>query len=157
MKLRREAQPPQRGRAWMNSVSTKGSNGNVVGSTSDRYGTSPEARTTRMRNAFFRVFGIAHKQADLVIVYEHNHIFDKPFGTIFSEELPERLVPPAWIKKWTHEEVDAGADIVVMHGAPLRPRRRDLSQPAHLLRSGRTSSLICRLQAGLTSRSSGKV
>ena len=36
----------------------------------------------------------AHKQADLVIVYEHNHIFDKPFGTIFSEELPERLVPP---------------------------------------------------------------
>lgn len=61
----------------------------------------------------------ASKRADLVIVYQHNHVFDKPFGTIFREELPERLAPPDWIKKWTHAEVDAGADIVVMHGAPL--------------------------------------
>lgn len=61
----------------------------------------------------------ARKQADLVIVYQHNHIFDKPFGTIMREELPERLAPPEWIKKWTHAEVDAGADIIVMHGAPL--------------------------------------
>jgi poly-gamma-glutamate synthesis protein (capsule biosynthesis protein) len=61
----------------------------------------------------------ASKQADLVIVYEHNHVFDKPFGTIMSEELPERLAPPDWLKKWTHAEVDAGADIIVMHGAPL--------------------------------------
>ena len=35
------------------------------------------------------------------------------------EELPERLVPPEWLKTWTHTEIDAGADIVVMHGAPL--------------------------------------
>ena len=61
----------------------------------------------------------ASKQADLVIVYEHNHVFDKPFSTIMLEELPERLVPPDWLKKWTHDEVDAGADIIVMHGAPL--------------------------------------
>ena len=61
----------------------------------------------------------ARKQADLVIVYEHNHVFDKPFRTIMLEELPERLAPPDWLKKWTHAEVDAGADIVVMHGAPL--------------------------------------
>jgi poly-gamma-glutamate capsule biosynthesis protein CapA/YwtB (metallophosphatase superfamily) len=61
----------------------------------------------------------AKKQADLVIVYEHNHVFDKPFSTIMLEELPERLAPPDWLKKWTHAEVDAGADIVVMHGAPL--------------------------------------
>lgn len=61
----------------------------------------------------------AAKQADLVIVYEHNHVFDKPFGTIMLEELPERLAPPDWLKKWTHAEVDAGADIIVMHGAPL--------------------------------------
>jgi poly-gamma-glutamate synthesis protein (capsule biosynthesis protein) len=61
----------------------------------------------------------ARKQADLVIVYEHNHVFDKPFGTIMLEELPERLAPPDWLKKWTHAEVDAGADIIVMHGAPL--------------------------------------
>ena len=61
----------------------------------------------------------ARKRADLVIVYEHNHVFDKPFGTIMLEELPERLVPPDWLKRWTHAEIDAGADIIVMHGAPL--------------------------------------
>jgi poly-gamma-glutamate capsule biosynthesis protein CapA/YwtB (metallophosphatase superfamily) len=61
----------------------------------------------------------ASKKADLVIVYQHNHIYDKDFGTIFAEELPDRLSPPEWIKKWTHAEVDAGADIVVMHGAPV--------------------------------------
>ena len=61
----------------------------------------------------------ARKKADLVIVYEHNHVFDKPFQTIMLEELPERLAPPEWLKKWTHAEVDAGADIIVMHGAPL--------------------------------------
>jgi poly-gamma-glutamate capsule biosynthesis protein CapA/YwtB (metallophosphatase superfamily) len=61
----------------------------------------------------------ARKRADLVVVYEHNHVFDKPFQTIMLEELPERLGPPEWLKKWTHAEVDAGADIIVMHGAPL--------------------------------------
>jgi poly-gamma-glutamate capsule biosynthesis protein CapA/YwtB (metallophosphatase superfamily) len=61
----------------------------------------------------------ARKHADLVIVYEHNHVFAKPFRTIMLEELPERLGPPDWLKKWTHAEVDAGAGIVVMHGAPL--------------------------------------
>jgi poly-gamma-glutamate capsule biosynthesis protein CapA/YwtB (metallophosphatase superfamily) len=61
----------------------------------------------------------ARKQADFVIVYEHNHVFDKLFRTIMLEELPERLAPPDWLKKWTHAEVDAGADIIVMHGAPL--------------------------------------
>jgi len=61
----------------------------------------------------------AATSSDLVIVYQHNHVFDIPFGTIMREELPERLVPPEWLKKWTHDEIDAGADIVVMHGAPL--------------------------------------
>jgi poly-gamma-glutamate capsule biosynthesis protein CapA/YwtB (metallophosphatase superfamily) len=61
----------------------------------------------------------ASKRASLVVVYQHNHIFDKPFGPMMQEELPERLVPPDWIRKWTHAEVDAGADIVVLHGAPL--------------------------------------
>ena len=72
-----------------------------------------------MRSASFGVFGPLIAKADIVIVYQHNHIFDKPFGLILNEELPERLAPPDWIKQWTHEEVDAGADIVVMHGAPL--------------------------------------
>lgn len=62
----------------------------------------------------------ARQRAELVIVYEHNHVFlNRAFITIFSEELPERLVPPDWLKKWTHEEIDAGADIIVVHGAPL--------------------------------------
>ena len=61
----------------------------------------------------------AKQRADLVVVYQHNHVFDKPFGTMMRERLPERLVPPDWLKKWTHAEVDAGADIIVMHGAPL--------------------------------------
>lgn len=62
---------------------------------------------------------IAKKNADLVIAYQHNHVYDVNFGTMFAEELPDRLVPPKWIKEWTHAEVDAGADVVVMHGAPV--------------------------------------
>jgi poly-gamma-glutamate synthesis protein (capsule biosynthesis protein) len=96
----------------------QGSQGNVVGLTSDRYGT-PLERNEEDARRILQSIRSAHERADLVIVYQHNHIYDKPFGTIFSEELPERLVPAPWIKKWTHEEVDGGADIVVMHGAPL--------------------------------------
>jgi poly-gamma-glutamate capsule biosynthesis protein CapA/YwtB (metallophosphatase superfamily) len=62
----------------------------------------------------------ARQRADLVIVYQHNHVFaNHSFTTIFTEGMPERLAPNDWLKKWTHAEVDAGADIVVMHGAPL--------------------------------------
>src|SRR6202521_5947031 len=33
----------------------------------------------------------ARQHADIVIVYEHNHVFlNRPFGALFSEELPER-------------------------------------------------------------------
>ena len=62
----------------------------------------------------------ARAHADLVIVYQHNHVFaNRSFNTIFTEGLEERLMPNDWLKRWTHAEVDAGADIVVMHGAPL--------------------------------------
>ena len=62
----------------------------------------------------------AHQHADVVIVYEHNHVFlNRPFIPMIGEELPERLAPADWLKRWTHEEIDAGADIIVMHGAPL--------------------------------------
>ena len=62
----------------------------------------------------------AHQHADLVIVYQHNHVFGShSFSTIFTEGMQERLAPNDWLKKWTHAEVDAGADIIVMHGAPL--------------------------------------
>ena len=62
----------------------------------------------------------ARQHADVVIVYQHNHVFgNRSFSTFFTEGLPERLAPNPWLTKWTHEEIDAGADIVVMHGAPL--------------------------------------
>jgi poly-gamma-glutamate capsule biosynthesis protein CapA/YwtB (metallophosphatase superfamily) len=62
----------------------------------------------------------ARQKADLVIVYQHNHVFgNRSFTTIFSEGMAERLAPNAWLKKWVRAEIDAGADIVVMHGAPL--------------------------------------
>jgi poly-gamma-glutamate synthesis protein (capsule biosynthesis protein) len=62
----------------------------------------------------------ARARADLVIVYQHNHVFsNKSFSTIFSEGMAERLAPNQWLTDWTHAEVEAGADVVVMHGAPL--------------------------------------
>lgn len=62
----------------------------------------------------------ARQHADLVVVYQHNHVFGNySFSTIFTEGMQERLEPNEWLKKWTHAEVDAGADLIVMHGAPL--------------------------------------
>src|SRR6185437_73571 len=62
----------------------------------------------------------ARQHADLVIVYQHNHVFGaKAFATLFNEGMPERLAPDPWLVKWTHADVAAGADIVVLHGAPL--------------------------------------
>jgi poly-gamma-glutamate synthesis protein (capsule biosynthesis protein) len=62
----------------------------------------------------------ARRQADVVVVYQHNHVFgSRSFATIFTEGMPERLAPNRWLVKWTHDEIDAGADIIVMHGAPL--------------------------------------
>jgi poly-gamma-glutamate capsule biosynthesis protein CapA/YwtB (metallophosphatase superfamily) len=62
----------------------------------------------------------AKARADIVVVYQHNHVFgNKSFNTIFSEGMAERLEPNKWLRDWTHAEVEAGADIVVMHGAPV--------------------------------------
>ena len=61
----------------------------------------------------------ARQHADIVIVYQHNHVFSNhSFATVYTEGLPERLAPNEWLVKWTHAEIDAGADIIVMHGAP---------------------------------------
>jgi poly-gamma-glutamate synthesis protein (capsule biosynthesis protein) len=106
-------------RAGVNEMRVhQGSQGKVSGTTADQYGL-PLDRNDEDAARIRQKIADARKNADIVIMYQHNHVFEKPFGTIFTEELPERLVPPAWIKKWTHEEIDAGADIVVMHGAPL--------------------------------------
>src|SRR5215510_5550073 len=62
----------------------------------------------------------ARQRADVVIVYQHNHVFaNRSFSTIFTEGMNERLAPNPWLIRWTHDEIDAGADIVVLHGAPL--------------------------------------
>jgi poly-gamma-glutamate capsule biosynthesis protein CapA/YwtB (metallophosphatase superfamily) len=62
----------------------------------------------------------AKQHSGLVIVYQHNHVFGiKAFSTLFNEGMAERLAPNEWLKKWAHAEIDAGADLVVMHGAPL--------------------------------------
>ena len=62
----------------------------------------------------------ARQHSDIVIVYQHNHVFGNlSFSTIFTEGMAERLAPNPWLIKWTHEEIDAGADLIVMHGAPL--------------------------------------
>jgi len=62
----------------------------------------------------------ARRRTDIVIVYQHNHVFgNHSFSTIFGEGMAERLAPNEWLVKWTHAEIDAGADVVVMHGAPL--------------------------------------
>lgn len=60
----------------------------------------------------------ASHHSDLVIVYQHNHAFDKPFGEMYTEALPDRMKPPTWLIHWVHEEIEAGADVIVMHGAP---------------------------------------
>jgi poly-gamma-glutamate capsule biosynthesis protein CapA/YwtB (metallophosphatase superfamily) len=61
----------------------------------------------------------ARKKANIVISYLHNHAYDRFFPKMMSERLPERFYPPKWIKQWAREQVDAGADIVVLHGAPI--------------------------------------
>ncbi len=88
--------------------------------TSDLPGASPNTPNHEDSERILRSIRDAHTHADLVIVYQHNHVFgNRSFSTIFTEGMQERLAPNDWLRKWTHAEVDAGADIIVMHGAPL--------------------------------------
>lgn len=88
--------------------------------TADLPGASANSPNTEDAQRILSAIREARRHADLVIVYQHNHVFaNKSFVTLFTEGMPERLAPNAWLKLWTHAEVDAGADIVVMHGAPL--------------------------------------
>lgn len=62
----------------------------------------------------------ARQHADIVIAYQHNHVFSNhSFANVFTEGLNERLAPNPWLRAWAHQQIEAGADIVVMHGAPL--------------------------------------
>jgi poly-gamma-glutamate capsule biosynthesis protein CapA/YwtB (metallophosphatase superfamily) len=88
--------------------------------TADLPGAPPNSPNPEDSQRILQSIRDARRQADLVIVYQHNHVFSNhSFATIFTEGMQERLAPNDWLKKWTHAEVDAGADIVVMHGAPL--------------------------------------
>jgi len=66
----------------------------------------------------------AKQRADLVIVSHHNHHYpgvERPedFKQLLLSELPARLAPPAWLEDWGRQIVDAGADVVAMHGPPF--------------------------------------
>ena len=66
----------------------------------------------------------AKRSADLVIVSHHNHHYagvERPedFKQILLSELPARLAPSPWLEPWAHQLVDAGADVVAMHGPPF--------------------------------------
>ncbi|HVZ23709.1 MAG TPA: CapA family protein [Vicinamibacterales bacterium] len=88
--------------------------------TTDLPGAAANAPDAGDAQRILRSIREARAHADVVVVYQHNHVFgNRSFSTIFTEGLPERLVPNAWLRAWTHAEIDAGADIVVMHGAPL--------------------------------------
>ena len=89
-------------------------------STEDMPGAGANAPNAEDAQRILQSIREARRHADVVIVYEHNHVFSNhSFINMFTEGLPERLAPNPWLVKWTHEEIDAGADIVVMHGAPL--------------------------------------
>jgi poly-gamma-glutamate capsule biosynthesis protein CapA/YwtB (metallophosphatase superfamily) len=86
----------------------------------DLPGAGPNVPNAEDAERILRSIREARKGADLVVVYQHNHVFgNRSFATIFSEGMAERLAPNPWLRKWVRAEVDAGADIVVMHGAPL--------------------------------------
>jgi poly-gamma-glutamate synthesis protein (capsule biosynthesis protein) len=90
------------------------------GATEDLPGAAPNTPNPEDARRILQSIRDARQRADLVIVYQHNHVFsNRAFSTIFTEGLAERLAPNSWLVKWTHDEIDAGADIVVMHGAPL--------------------------------------
>lgn len=66
----------------------------------------------------------ARKSAAIVIVSQHNHLYpgvEEPadFRQLLLSELPARLGPPAWLRPWARQLVDAGADILAFHGPPF--------------------------------------
>ena len=106
-------------RAGVNELRVE-AGGKLNEATDDLPGAPPNTPNADDSRRILQSIREARGKADLVIVYQHNHVFgNKSFSTLFNEGMPERLAPNEWLKKWTHAEVDAGADIVVMHGAPL--------------------------------------
>jgi poly-gamma-glutamate capsule biosynthesis protein CapA/YwtB (metallophosphatase superfamily) len=72
----------------------------------------------------FEQVRVARRSADLVLVSHHNHHYpgvERPadFKQLLLSELPERLAPPEWLQPWARALVDAGADVVAVHGPPF--------------------------------------
>ena len=66
----------------------------------------------------------AKATADLVVVSHHNHHYpgvERPqdFKQLLLSQLPARLAPAKWLEGWARQVVDAGADVVAMHGPPF--------------------------------------
>lgn len=66
----------------------------------------------------------AKQTAQIVIVSHHNHYYpdvERPadFMQFLLSELPGRLAPAPWLEPWARQLVDAGADVVAMHGPPF--------------------------------------
>ena len=67
---------------------------------------------------------LAKRSADVVIVSHHNHHYpgvERPqdFKQLLLSQLPARLAPAKWLESWARRVVDAGADVVAMHGPPF--------------------------------------
>jgi poly-gamma-glutamate synthesis protein (capsule biosynthesis protein) len=78
----------------------------------------------------------ARQRADLVVVYQHTHVFaNRSFSPIFTEGMAERLAPRPVAGEMDARRIDAGADIVVMHGAHCCTAWRSIGA-ADLLRPG---------------------
>ena len=76
----------------------------------------------------------ARQHADLVVVYQHNHVFgNHSFATIFTEGMQERLAPNDWLKKWTQCRGGCGRRYHRDAWRASAARGGDLSRPAHLL------------------------
>lgn len=88
----------------------------LEGGTPDVDAGQPVAEDTQM---ILESIQEARKNADYVISYHHNHVYDVNFVQMMRQQMPHRLVPPPWVKTWSHAQIDAGADMVVVHGTPV--------------------------------------
>src|SRR6202051_4969779 len=88
--------------------------------TNDLPGAPPNTPNPEDSRRILQSIRNAPQHADFLIFYQHNHVFaNHSFATIFTEGMPERLAPNDWLVKWTHQEIDAGADVLVVARAPL--------------------------------------
>ena len=104
------------------SATSPGANGLMV----DEDANKPEAADAER---ILRRVREARQNSDIVLISQHNHVYPgvvkgipkggNNFSPIIQLELPERLFPPPFLVAWAHQLVDAGADVVALHGIPL--------------------------------------